>query len=203
MQLSAIILAAGRSSRLGRPKQLLDLGGQPVIAHVVDRALASDLDEVILVLGHEAAAIQSALGARLSRLRVVYNPDYAAGQSTSLRAGLIAIAPPSAGALVLLGDQPEVGRDVIAALAGAFRATDPTPSLVLPTYGPDDVVGNPVVLGRALFPDVLAVTGDQGARDVVRAHRREAVVVPFPDRLPPRDLDTEIDYVALLADWPT
>jgi molybdenum cofactor cytidylyltransferase len=201
--LSAIILAAGRSARLGRPKQLLDLGGQPVIAHVVDHALAAGLDEIVLVLGHEADAIQTALGPRANRLRVFLNPDYAAGQSTSLRAGLTAVGPGIAGALVLLGDQPEVGPDVIAALAVAFRAATSPPPLVLPAYGPERVIGNPVVLGRALFPEVLAVTGDQGARDVVRAHRSEAVVVPFPDHNPPRDIDTEADYAALLAAWPS
>jgi molybdenum cofactor cytidylyltransferase len=199
--ISTIILAAGRSSRLGRPKQLLDLGGQPVIAHVVDHALAADLAEVILVLGHEADTIQSALGRRLEQLRVVINPDFADGQSTSLIAGLRAVDSTSDGTLILLGDQPEVGPDLIGQLAAAFRAS--RPPLVLPSYGPGGDTGNPVLLARSLFPEALAVSGDRGAREVVRAHRGEAVVVPFPDRRPPRDIDTEADYAALLAAWPT
>ena len=109
--------------------------------------------------------------------------------------------PRSAGALILLGDQPEVGADVIDDLVAVIGAA--ASPLVLPAYGPEGTIGNPVYLGRSLFPEILAVTGDRGARDVVRAHRSESVLVPFPNLLPPRDIDTEADYAALLAAWPS
>src|SRR5687768_483328 len=139
---SGIILAAGRSSRLGRPKQLLDLGGVPVLAHVLDNARAAGLDEVVLVLGHEAERIAAAVAARLDGVRVVVNPDFARGQSTSLHAGLRAVAAESAAAIVLLGDQPQVGPDVIGALVAAYRQT--TSPVVLPSYG--GTPANPVLL---------------------------------------------------------
>ena len=195
---SGIILAAGRSSRLGRPKQLLDLSGKPVLAHVLDNARAAGLHEVILVLGHEADRIQTALAPHLDGVRVVVNPDHAAGLSTSMRAGIGVLASSADAAIVLLGDQPEVGSDLILALAGAFRASDAP--IVMPSYGGRP--SNPILIARQLFPALEAVTGDRGARDVVLAHWDEVGFVPFPDRAPPDDIDTEDDYAALLARWP-
>ena len=195
---SGIILAAGRSSRLGRPKQLLDLGGRPVLAHVLAAAGTARLDELILVLGHEGEQIRSVLAPYLGGVRCVVNPHFAAGQSTSLHAGIRALSERSAAAVILLGDQPQVEPRVVDALIEAFRDTGAP--VVMPSYG--GVPANPVLIARALFPEVLAVAGDQGAREVIRAHRGEAVLVPFPDHHPPRDIDTDADYAALLADWP-
>src|SRR5215204_2493289 len=112
--ISGVILAAGRSSRLGRPKQLLDLFGEPLLRRVVRNAVASELKEVVLVLGHQAKEVQSAVGEWGQR--VVVNPDYAEGQSTSLRVGLGAIDPLSEAVVFLLGDQPQVGPDIVDAL---------------------------------------------------------------------------------------
>ena len=194
--ISGIVLAAGRSSRLGRPKQLLPLGGFPLLTHVLRNAAASKLDEVVLVLGHEAARIGSAVGDWGQR--VVVNPDYAAGQSTSLRAGLAAVDPTADAALILLGDQPQVGPAIIDALIAAYRASGG--AIVVPSYGGSQ--GPPVLFDRTLFPELAAVTGDEGARGVVRARAAEVVAVPVGDGPPPRDVDTEEDYAALVAGWP-
>ncbi|MDQ3411935.1 MAG: nucleotidyltransferase family protein, partial [Chloroflexota bacterium] len=119
MSVSGIILAAGQSSRLGRSKQLLPLAGRPLLAHVIAHAAASDLDETILVLGHEATAIAAALGDLGQRTMI--NPEYAAGQSTSVRAGLSAVSPESDAVMFLLGDQPTVTSEIINALLTAYR----------------------------------------------------------------------------------
>jgi molybdenum cofactor cytidylyltransferase len=195
---SGVILAAGRSSRLGRPKQLLDLSGKPVLAHVLDNARAAGLREVILVLGHEADRIQIAVAAHLDGVYVVVNPDYAAGQSTSLRAGIAVLPSTTDAAVFLLGDQPEVGSDIVLALVDAFRASNAP--IVVPAYGGRP--SNPILIARQVFPALEAVTGDRGARDVVLARWDEVHFVPFPDRVPPEDIDTEDDYAALLARWP-
>lgn len=194
--ISGVILAAGRSARLGRPKQLLPLAGRPLLDHVLHNAATSNLDEIILVLGHDAPRIAAALPNRGQRL--VLNPDHAAGQSSSLRAGLAAVDPAASGALFLLGDQPEVGPDVIDALIAAHAAAGGR--IIRPRYGGRP--GNPVLFARSLFPALARITGDNGARSVIRAHRSSVVHVDIGAAPPPRDVDTEEDYRALLAAWP-
>src|SRR5215470_15636112 len=100
-QLSAIILAAGAASRMGRPKQLLDWGGRPLVRVAAETALAAGLDQVVVVVGHARDAVAAALDGL--PLRLVDNPAYAEGQSTSLRAGIAALGPEVAAALVMLG----------------------------------------------------------------------------------------------------
>lgn len=188
-----VILAGGSSSRLGRPKQLLPLGDRPVLAHTLAGALAADLDGVVVVLGHEAAAAQERID--FAGVRVVVNPDYRDGQSTSLRAGVAALPPDADAALFILGDQPLIGPTVHNALIAARRATGAP--IVMPTY--EGERGNPVLIASDLFPELARVTGDQGARGVIRAHRDAVHEVPIPGPPPTDDLDTEEDYVRLQA----
>jgi molybdenum cofactor cytidylyltransferase len=188
-----VILAGGSSSRLGRPKQLLPLGDRPVLAHTLTHALAADLDGVIVVLGHEAAPVRERID--FAGAQVVVNDEYHAGQSTSLRAGLAALPPDTDAALFILGDQPLIGADVHDALIAARRATGAP--IVMPTY--EGVRGNPVLIARELFPELAQVTGDQGARGVIRAHNAAVHEVPIPGPPPTDDLDTEEDYARLLA----
>ena len=190
-----MVLAAGGSSRLGRAKQLLPLAGQPLLAHVLRHAALSTLDEVILVLGHDAESIQAAVGDWGQR--VILNPEYAAGQSTSLQAGLAAVELKAAAAMFLLGDQPQVLPATIDALLKAFRRHHAP--IVLPSYG--GVSGHPVLISRELFDDLAAVSGDRGARDVIQAHSGEVLRVPVECASPPQDVDTEENYAALLAAW--
>jgi molybdenum cofactor cytidylyltransferase len=193
----AVILAAGSSSRLGRPKQLLPLGDRPVLAHTLANALAASLDGVIVVLGHAADTIQAQID--FGPARVVQNDRYAEGQSTSLHTGIAALPPDTAAALFILGDQPLIGPAVHDALLDAYRRTNAP--IVQPSY--DGQRGTPVLIASALFPELLAVTGDQGARNVIRAHAAEVVAVPIPGATPTDDLDTEDDYQRLLARYAT
>lgn len=188
-----VILAGGSSSRLGRPKQLLPLGDHPVLAHTLAHALAADLDSVVVVLGHEAATVREQID--LAGAQVVVNPDYRAGQSTSLRAGLAALPPDADAALFILGDQPLIGADIHNALVAARRTTGAP--IVLPTY--EGVRGNPVLIASELFPELAGVSGDQGARGVIRAHKDAVHEVPIPGPSPTDDLDTEEDYARLQA----
>lgn len=195
MKVAGIILAAGRSSRLGRPKQLLPLGGKPLLQHVLDAAHASTLDEVIVVLGERAAEIAAALDQ--GRARVVVNERHTDGQSTSLQSGLLALAQDTDGAIFMLGDQPAITASLIDAIIERFRATGAP--IVAPRY--TDGTGNPVVFARGLWPELLAIAGDVGARDVLRAHRADVVDVPIATtRLP--DVDTWEDYQQISGPGP-
>lgn len=190
-----VILAAGRSARLGRPKQLLPLDGPPLLTHVLRHAAASTLDEVVLVLGHEAAAIAAAVGDWGQR--IVVNPDFASGQSSSVRAGLAALDPATEAVLFLLGDQPGVGPEIIDALVAAYR--DSGAKIVVPVYG--EIAGNPVLFDRSHFPELAELTGDQGARDIIRAGPPGLLRLPMTVP-PPADVDTEDDYAVIVAAWP-
>lgn len=191
-QVSGVILAAGSSSRLGRPKQLLDLFGEPLLRHVVRNAVASRLSEVVLVLGHQSTEITDVVGEWGQR--IVVNPDYRDGQSTSLRVGLNAIDPAAAAVMFLLGDQPQVTPEIINAVITRFYETNS--SIVIPTYG--GIPANPVLFEAELFPELATVTGDEGARSIIKRYRNQVVHIPASLQTPPQDVDTEEDYAALL-----
>lgn len=187
-QVAAIILAAGASSRMGRPKQLLDWRGLPLIRAVAEQALAAQTDQVLVVVGAAGDAVAQALEG-LS-LRIVANPRAAEGQSTSLRAGVAALGPEVGAALILLGDQPFVAAPLLDRIIAAWRATGAT--IVAPVY--QGQRGNPVLFARAVFPELLAVAGDQGARGVVAADPTRVHALPFDDLRPLADIDTPEDY---------
>ncbi len=191
---SGIVLAAGRSSRLGRPKQLLSLGGEPVLRHVIRRALHSRLAEVIVVLGYEAEQIVRAVG--VLGQRTVVNPEYAKGQSTSVRAGLAAVDPRADAAIFLLGDQPGIEPSLIDRLIERFESTGAL--IVQPAY--EGRPGNPVLFARSLFPELASIGGDEGARSLVRRRRRDVVLVPL-NYPAPLDIDTEDDYRLVASEW--
>jgi molybdenum cofactor cytidylyltransferase len=189
--IAAIVLAAGAASRMGRQKLTLPMAdGRPLVRAAVDRVLRAGLDDVIVVLGRDAAAVAGALAAL--PVRTVVNPRYAEGQSTSLRAGLDALPPGTEAAVVALGDQPLVDPGVIRRLVSAFRAT--TRPIVVPVYR--DGRGNPVLFAAALFGELRAVTGDQGGRGVIARDPARVAEVPV-DAPMPTDVDTPQDYEAM------
>ena len=193
-RIAAVILAAGGSSRLGRPKQLLVLDGEPLLSHVLRNAATSKLDEIVLVLGDEAEAIAAAVGEWGQR--TVINLDFGTGQSTSLRAGLNALGPDVDAVLFLLGDQPTVESGAIDAVIMARFAGA---GIAMASY--DSVLRHPVLFGSEFFPELRAVQGDSGARAVLAAHADLIVPVPILARPVPQDVDTEADYQVLLRAW--
>lgn len=194
-RIAAIVLAAGGSTRLGQPKQLLNLDGQPMLSRTLDLIRRGPFDPRIVVLGGYESAIRKAV--LFEGFTIISNPDYADGQSTSLVAGLKSLPDDAEGALVLLGDQPLIPPDVIDLLVDGF---DPErDAAVRPRYA--DGPGNPVLLNRRLFPELLGIAGDVGARDVLRAHRDAIRDVDLTGWPMPTDVDTLEDYERLLEDW--
>lgn len=186
--ISGIILAAGKSVRMGRAKLLLELQGKSLVRHVVENALASHLDQVLVVVGKDATLVSGEIDGY--PVRIVENPMFAEGQSTSLKTGMREIHPDSEAVIVLMADQPFVRPEVINAIIERYR--DNRCSIVAPEY--DGQIGSPVLFDRRLFPDLLAVTGDKGGRDIVRDHREEVRVVKFDSTLPAKDIDTWDEY---------
>jgi molybdenum cofactor cytidylyltransferase len=190
---AALILAAGASTRLGRPKQLLDWAGRPLARAVAEVALAAGLDPVIAVVGAASRQVTAALAGL--PLRIVENPAYMQGQSTSLRAGVAALPADAAAALVLLADQPFVTAAIVARIVAEWRAHGS--AIVAPAYAGQR--GNPVLFDRTVFPELLAVEGDQGARAILAANPSRIRLVRFDDPRPLIDIDTSEDYERLAS----
>ncbi|MFQ3631560.1 NTP transferase domain-containing protein [Roseiflexus sp.] len=186
--IAGIILAAGTSSRMGRSKQLLDWGGRPLVRAIAETALAAGLDEVIVVIG----SIAGEVGAALADLpvRLAPNPLAAAGQSTSLRAGIAALSPKVAAAVILLADQPFVTAAIIEALVRAWR--DRYAPIVAPVFA--GTRGNPVLFDRSMFAELLAIEGDQGARSIIASNLARVHSVHFDNKRPLLDIDTPEAY---------
>lgn len=187
-RVAAVILAAGGASRFGAPKQLLPWHGGTLLSQVADTALASGADPVIVVLGHQADACRAALGDR--PVKLVTNPAWQQGQSTSLRAGLDALPNNIAAAVFPLADQPGITSATIDALIARHRAT--LAPVVWPEY--DGQRGNPVLFDRAVFPQLSRLSGDTGGRAVLQAYAAQVERVPVSDPGILFDIDTPDDY---------
>jgi molybdenum cofactor cytidylyltransferase len=189
-----ILLAAGTSSRLGEPKQLLSFRGRPLVRQVAEHALASRLAGLTVVVGNRAADVTAALAGL--PVAVVENPSYQLGQSTSLRAGLLALPRQPAATLIMLVDQPFVDAPLIDRLIGLYEETGAP--IVAPRFGSQR--GNPVIFDRSLVPELLLVVGDTGAREVVAKHRDRLATLELPDGQAFVDVDTWEDYQKLAAE---
>lgn len=183
--IGTVLLAAGCGTRFGAsPKLLSPLDGKPLVRHAAQAALAADLGPVVAVVGHAGEGVRAALAGL--PLTLVENPDYAEGLSTSLRAGLAALPETVAGALVLLGDMPRVGPDLLVQLAEAFRGAEV--AAVVPVRAGQR--GNPVLLNRRLLAEGLAgLTGDRGAGPLL-ARRDDVLELTVEDPGVLVDVDT-------------
>lgn len=174
-RIATVILAAGGASRFGSPKQLARWGRQTLLERVVDLALASHTWPVVVVLGAEVDQCRAVLKDR--PVQIVVNPDWAAGQSTSMKAGLSALPGNTGGAIFLLADQPGVTAGTVGALIHRHRQT--LAPLVWPEF--EGRRGNPVLFDRSLFPELMQITGDTGGRPLFRAYQHRAERVSVAD----------------------
>jgi len=158
--ISAIVLAAGQATRFGECKQLARIGDKPLLQHVLDNLHQSKVEHVVVVLGAHADEIRRQI--RFDRERVVFNPDFAEGMSTSLHAGIRALPGGTEAALIVLGDQPFVAAATVDALVNQYRLTHP--SVVVPTY--NGFRGNPVLVDKSLFDEMMQIRGDIGCRAI-------------------------------------
>lgn len=191
-QVTGILLMAGLSSRLGFPKALLPYGDRVLIERILEQALASRLSRVTLVLGCQAPRIRSAIRslARDPRLEILVNRRYDQGLSSSIRAGLRVLDPSSRGVMFIAGDQPLLKTAAMDRLILAFRRQQSP--IVVPLYG--NRPGNPVIFGRELLPELMALRGDTGGREIIKRNPEQVLKVPIRPRYIGWDVDTWDDY---------
>jgi molybdenum cofactor cytidylyltransferase len=190
--ISAIILAAERSDRMGEPRLFLPLGGKPVLQWILENALASDLDEVICVTRELNSARRQI---NIADERLFWLINYAAdrGQSTSVIAGLWAANAASEGVMFLCGDQPLVRPELINALIEKFDDTEAW--IVAPKFNGE--VRNPILFHRKLFPELLQLTGDRSGRPLLDKHKRKTALLDWSEEVSFLDIDVPKDYERL------
>lgn len=192
--IAAIVLAAGRSTRMGaRNKLTQPVAGRPMVHHAVEAARSSAAGSVLVVTGHEADDVRTALDGLEPTF--VHNPGFADGLAGSLKAGLAALPATVQGVIVLLGDMPRVGAAMLDRLVQAFDP-DEEASIVVPVHAGRR--GNPVLIGRRHFAELAVIEGDKGARDLIAAHPENVVEVPMEDDAALLDIDTP-DALAAFA----
>lgn len=191
-RITAVVLAAGLSSRMGHNKLLADFHGKPMFLATLQTALESSADEVILVLGHEGSAVETMIDDN-SRIRVVRNPDFAQGIGTSVRCGVEA-AQNAEAVVICLADMPLVKPRTIDRLIAGFNPIE-NRTIVVPTF--KGQFGNPVLWGREHFARLMALAGDRGARSLIAELKSEAIEIEVDDPGILADADTPQALAAL------
>ena len=191
-QTAGIILAGGSSIRFGRPKQLLKLKGKYLLEYVLNAALGSELNHVVLVLGHDYQKILQALDTRTTheRLQVVINHRYLEGQSRSLQAGLLKIRQAFSSVMFLLGDQPMLDSNTIDHMLARFRHSGK--DICVPVF--KGKRGNPTIFNRVLYDQLMAIEGDIGARDIIRTNPERVLNIELDDPFCFFDIDSQKDF---------
>lgn len=211
---AAIILAAGASTRMGggRHKLLLPLGDRPVLAHVLDAALASRARPIVLVLGYQAERVRALIPMYNQHpdITIIDNPDYLQGMSTSMKLGIQALLSLSGyrkaiasvvdSALFLTGDQPLITEEIIDSIIEAFELSRQTGKrIVAPLYAGQR--GNPVLFDAGLFAELLEVTGDEGGRSLLKRHADEVATLETGNVAASYDVDTWEAYQQVVRTW--
>jgi molybdenum cofactor cytidylyltransferase len=183
---SAVVLAAGRSTRMGGPNKLLaELDGQKLVRIVTEQALASKAKDVIVVTGHQAELVEKALTGL--NVKFVRNPDFAHGLASSVKAGILVVPKQADGAVICLGDMPMISSDMIDRLIEAF-APDRGNLIVVPVS--DGRRGNPVLWSRRFFNELMTLDGDVGARHLIAKHNEAVAEVQVEGDGAFLDIDT-------------
>ena len=204
---SAVVLGAGLSTRMGRNKLLLTFRDKPLVVHAVDTLLASKVGEIIVVLGHESERVWDRLDNNQDRvpnvdqrphIRLVENPDYREGLSTSVRTGVQAISPEADAIMIYLADQPLLEpADVNRIIEGFAAAKTENKTIVVPFFKGER--GNPVVLDASLRDSILGIVGDVGCKGVIKRYPEKVYAIEMENDHVVRDVDDAQAYERLVG----
>jgi molybdenum cofactor cytidylyltransferase len=203
-QIAAVILAAGASTRMGTPKQLLEWRGRSLLRSITETAIAADCDPIIVVVGASSDSAKRRLRQRIQAeiidlpVQIVNNPQWQTGMGSSIRTGiqaLIDLNPAVEAAILLLCDQPFVSSQTVWQLRSVYDDTHQ--SIVAARY--QDTIGVPALFDRQLFPELLALDRLAGAKIVIKNHLNAVATIDFPQGS--IDLDTPQDYRRILSDF--
>ena len=184
--ISAVVLAAGRSTRMGGPNKLLaELRGKPLVRIVTEQVLASKASDVTVVTGHQAKEVEHALQGL--KVRFVHNPEFASGLASSVKAGIAAVPEQADGAVVCLGDMPLIDAHLVDRLIEAFA---PDRGMLIAVPVSDGRRGNPVLWSRRFFGELMSLDGDIGARHLIAKHGEAVAEVPVDGQGAFIDIDT-------------
>jgi molybdenum cofactor cytidylyltransferase len=190
---SALVLAAGASTRFLGTKQIAVLGGKSLVERALDVVPKAKVRETVVVLGHEAEAVAAAM--RPGRpVKVIVNAGYRTGMGSSIRAGVLSLASDTAGVLLLLADQPFVTRSLLTRMLQAFETEGSKSKIVAAAYG--DLVTPPVIFPRMYFRELVGLRRDRGARSVIERHRASLLLVGVRTRQTLADVDTREEFEA-------
>ena len=194
---AGIILAAGMSTRLGQLKQLLKVGGKTILSMVIDAALFSDLDKILLVLGHQSDKIIAAMGDKLRnpKLSVIINSRYQEGMSTSIQCAMEKIKDDFSSFMIILGDQPLLSKDTINFILSRFWASNK--GICVPVH--KGKRGPPVCFSNEFYDDIFNISGDIGAREIIKNKPEHTLDVEIEDSDCFFDIDNEADLERLLS----
>ncbi len=192
--LAAVVLAAGESRRMGRPKQLLPFGAQTILERVVDTLLSAGVGEVIVVLGHEADRVRAVLGDR--PVKAVINEAYRQGMLSSVKCGVRAVGTAYDAVLFALGDQPHIECVVISEVIHAYRTGNT--GIVIPRYGAKK--GHPIIIDlRKYRQAILTLPEDVGLNTLMQEHADDVRLIDVASEDIIRDIDVPDDYTRELA----
>ena len=193
-RVGAVVLAAGSSSRMGEAKQLLPLADSTVLERTLQNLNAAKVDEIVLILGFSAETIRQRISdSPMKNLRIVVNHKYGQGMATSLRTGLAALSENTDAALIVLGDQPFIRPETLDRIIDQYRQSDA--QIVIPIF--QGSRGNPVLLDRSVFHEVMALQGDIGCRAIFGNHLDGIVKAEVDDIGILLDIDSKEDYERL------
>ncbi len=190
--IAAVVLAAGGSTRMGQPKLLLDWRGEPLIHWPVKAALDAGLSPVIVVTGAAAEAVERSLSGL--EVKLVHNPDWKKGQSTSVRCGIEALPETTEAVIFLLGDQPQLPVSFLEKMVAAYRSNAQSFSIFISAF--QGRRGNPVLFDKSVFQELRSLEGDAGGRLIFSKHPLYLIPVEDPGML--LDIDSPEDYENLV-----